>query len=152
VNAVLAVGFDDVVETIQRAAAVKRARCSEDFTHISIAFKRTKNILRQAREKKVRIGLAPIAPEMEEESERELFAQLSPITERVHELRESKDYDGALLETAKLRPAVDKFFDQVMVMVDDDNVRANRLALLQTLLCEFSTIADFSEIVTEGKT
>jgi len=152
VNAVLAVGFDEVVETVQKAAAVKRARSSQDFTHISMAFKRTKNILRQAREKKVRIGLAPIPSEMKEEAERELFAQLSPTTERVHELRETKDYDGALLETAKLRPAVDKFFDQVMVMVDDENVRANRLALLQTLLYEFSTIADFSEIVADGKT
>jgi glycyl-tRNA synthetase beta chain len=50
-----------------------------------------------------------------------------------------------------LRPAIDKFFDNVMVMVDDDNLRANRLTLLQTVVKEFSTIADFSEIVTEGK-
>ena len=48
-------------------------------------------------------------------------------------------------------PPIDKFFDKVMVMVDDDNLRANRLALLQTVVKEFSTIADFSEIVTEGK-
>jgi glycyl-tRNA synthetase beta chain len=47
---------------------------------------------------------------------------------------------------------VDRFFDKVMVMVGDENVRANRLALLRTLLREFSTIADFSEIVKEGKT
>jgi len=46
---------------------------------------------------------------------------------------------------------VDRFFDKVMVMVEDHQVRANRLALLQTLLHEFSTIADFSEIVTEAK-
>ena len=46
--------------------------------------------------------------------------------------------------------AVDKFFDKVMVIAEDERVRANRLALLQTLLKEFSTIADFSEIVTEG--
>ena len=54
-----------------------------------------------------------------------------------------------LLSTA--REPVDAFFDKVMVMVEDENVRANRLALLRTLLKEFSTIADFSEIVTEGK-
>ena len=50
-----------------------------------------------------------------------------------------------------MRPVVDTFFDKVMVMVEDGKVRSNRLALLQTLLNEFSTIADFSEIVTEGK-
>ena len=55
-----------------------------------------------------------------------------------------------LLSTA--RESVDAFFDKVMVMVEDERVRANRLALLRTLLKEFSTIADFSEIVTEGKT
>jgi len=69
----------------------------------------------------------------------------------VAKLRAAHDYEGALLEIAKLRPAIDTFFDKVMVMVDDDNLRANRLALLQTVVKEFSTIADFSEIVTEGK-
>jgi glycyl-tRNA synthetase beta chain len=54
-----------------------------------------------------------------------------------------------ILSTA--REHVDAFFDEVMVMVEDEKARANRLALLQTLLKEFSTIADFSEIVTEGK-
>ena len=49
------------------------------------------------------------------------------------------------------KDAIGKFFDEVMVMVEDEKVRANRLALLRTLLKEFSTIADFSEIVTEGK-
>jgi len=65
--------------------------------------------------------------------------------------RREKDYEPALLEIAKLRPAIDKFFDKVMVMVEDENLRAHRLALLQALVKEFSTIADFSEIVTEGK-
>ena len=54
-----------------------------------------------------------------------------------------------MLSTA--REPVDAFFDKVMVMAEDAKVRANRLALLRTLLKEFSTIADFSEIVTEGK-
>jgi glycyl-tRNA synthetase beta chain len=54
-----------------------------------------------------------------------------------------------LLSTA--REPIDRFFDKVMVMVDDQRVRANRLALLRTLLKEFSTIADFSEIVADGK-
>ena len=76
---------------------------------------------------------------------------IPPTAEKVRTLRAARNYDQALLEIAKLRPAVDKFFDKVMVMVDDEKVRANRLALLETLVKEFSTIADFSEIVTEGK-
>ena len=76
---------------------------------------------------------------------------ISPTVAAVEKLRSSRSYEAALLEVAKLRPAIDRFFDKVMVMVEDDNLRANRLALLQTLVKEFSTIADFSEIVTEGK-
>jgi glycyl-tRNA synthetase beta chain len=66
-------------------------------------------------------------------------------------LREQKNYTAALTEVSRLRQPIDLFFEKVMVMVDDEQVRANRLALLQTLLAEFSTIADFSEIVTETK-
>ena len=66
-------------------------------------------------------------------------------------LRRTRNYEQALIEISKLRPAVDRYFDKVMVMVEDERTRASRLALLQTLLNEFSTIADFSEIVTEGK-
>ena len=48
-----------------------------------------------------------------------------------------------------LRPKVDLFFDKVLVNAPDPNLRRNRLALLQSLLTEFSDVADFSEIVTE---
>ena len=69
----------------------------------------------------------------------------------MEELRSKKEYLEALRLLATAREPVDRFFDKVMVMVEDKGVRANRLALLRTLLQEFSTIADFSEIVTEGK-
>jgi glycyl-tRNA synthetase beta chain len=88
---------------------------------------------------------------LREESEKELDALIPQTVVTVEKLRAAHDYERALLEIAKLRPAIDKFFDKVMVMVDDEHLRANRLALLQTVVKEFSTIADFSEIVTEGK-
>jgi len=151
VNAVLAAGSGDIVDDLARAEAVTKVRSSGDFASISVAFKRMKNILRQARESgkipSSRIEQAALI----EEAERELAALIPPTAERVRTLRAERNYDQALLEIAKLRPAVDKFFDKVMVMVDNERVRANRLALLETLVNEFSTIADFSEIVTEGK-
>jgi len=151
VNAVLAADADDVVDAVARAKAVSAVRSSGDFEAISVVFKRMKNILRQAREggKKPAqtVGLAVL----QEEAERAL-AEVAPKTSnRVQALKEERSYEAALSEIAKLRPLVDKFFDKVMVMVDDERLRANRLALLQTLLKEFSTIADLSEIVTEGK-
>ena len=127
-------------------------RGSADFESISVAFKRIKNILRQADRKQegvLRSRLDPAA--LAEEAEKELAALIPATAAAVEKLRAKRNYEQALLEIAKLRPAVDTFFDKVMVMVEDENLRANRLALLQTLVKEFSTIADFSEIVTEGK-
>jgi glycyl-tRNA synthetase beta chain len=151
VNAVLAAGADDVVDAVARARAVSEVRGSADFAPISIGFKRIKNILRQAAE----AGKA-IAPEinvslLKDEPEKALAAQIPEIAQAVARFGQAREYSRALTEISRIRPAVDAFFDKVMVMVGDEELRANRLSLLQTLLREFSTIADFSEIVTEGK-
>jgi glycyl-tRNA synthetase beta chain len=151
VSAALAVDSDDVVDAAARAEAVSKVRGSADFESISSAFKRMKNILRQASEKTKVISLRVDPAGLQEESEKELAALIPQTVATVEKRRAARDYEGALLEIAKLRPAIDKFFDKVMVMVDDENLRANRLALLQTVVKGFSTIADFSEIVTEGK-
>jgi len=151
VNAVLAAGSDDVVDAAARAEAVTRVRPSEDFESISIAFKRIKNILRQAGEAGKRVASAVDAEVLQDATERQLASRIPRAAEVVDGLRAQRNYEGALAEISKLRPAVDAFFDKVMVMVDDERIRANRLALLQTLLKEFSTIADFSEIVTESR-
>ncbi len=151
VNAVLAAGSDDIVDAIARAEAVSKIRGSEDFASISVAFKRIKNILRQARETNKAIAPQLDSATITEQSEKELAAGMPAIAAKVRELRAEKNYAAALEQISRLRQPVDAFFDKVMVMVDDERVRANRLALLQNLLNEFSTIADFSEIVTENK-
>ena len=151
VNAVLAAGSDDVVDAIARVEAVSEVRGSEDFASISVAFKRIKNILRQARESKKNIAAQLDLKALTEDSEKELAGAIPAIADKVRDLRAQKNYKQALLEISRLRKPVDLFFDKVMVMVEDERIRANRLALLQQLLNEFSTIADFSEIVTEGK-
>jgi len=151
VNAVLAAGSDDVVDAVARARAVAKVRASADFESISVAFKRIKNILRQASETGKRAASAIECVAFQEPSERDLASLIPQVAKRVDELRGKHEYEAALVEISKLRPAVDLFFDKVMVMVDDERVRASRLALLQTLLENFSTIADFSDIVTEGK-
>lgn len=151
VNAVLAPDSDNVVDSIARAQAVTKVRPSSDFESISIAFKRIKNILRQAREAGKGIA-SSINPELlRDQPEQDLASQIPQVAGKVASLRNEQNYEQALIEISKLRPAVDLFFDKVMVMVDDERVRANRLALLQTLLREFSTIADFSEIVTDAQ-
>jgi len=151
VNAVLAADADDVVDALARAEAVANVRPSPDFESISVAFKRTKNILRQASEAGREVAPQVDSALLQEEAERDLAAQVPAVAKKVEALRAQRNYEEALLEIARLRPAIDRFFDQVMVMTEDAKLRANRLAVLESLLKEFSTIADFSEIVTEGK-
>jgi glycyl-tRNA synthetase beta chain len=151
VNAALAADADDVVDAVARATAVAKVRPSADFESISVAFKRMKNILRQAAETKKKVAEPFSLGALREEAERRLGAAIDPVAKKVNQLRAKRDYEPALIEISRLRPDVDLFFDKVMVMVEDETLRANRLGLLQTLVREFSSIADFSEIVTEKK-
>jgi glycyl-tRNA synthetase beta chain len=156
VNAVLAAGSDDVVDAVARAEAVAKVRPSEDFEAISTSFKRMKNILRQAAEagKWDPAQVSDFSQLMQAESEpaeKDLASQSSEVAIKVKGLREQNAYEPALVEISRLRPVVDAFFDKVMVMVEDEKVRTRRLALLQMLVNEFTTIADFSEIVTDKK-
>ena len=138
VNAVLVADSDDIVDAIVRAEAVTTVRGSEDFASISIAFKRIKNILRQAREAKKAISAEVDQGVLADEAEKSLATEAPVIARRVTELRAQNDYGAALTEVSRLRKPVDTLFDKVMVMVEDERVRANRLALLQSLLNEFS--------------
>jgi glycyl-tRNA synthetase beta chain len=151
VNATLAAGADDVVDAVARAQAVAKVRPSSDFESISVAFKRMKNILRQAAETKKTVA-EPFNPAALKDAEEKKLADAVPgVAKQVKELSASRQYESALHEISRLRPPIDAFFDKVMVMVEDENLRAQRLGLLQTLVNEFSSIADFSEIVTEKK-
>lgn len=149
VNAVLAAGADDVRDAIARAEALTAVRGSDDFVAISVAFKRIKNILRQAEEKGFQIGSpksVPLAPEAQK-----LLDASEELAPKVAELREKQSYNEALAQIATLRPAVDLFFDKVMVLDPDPNLRAAHLGLIDQVLREFSGIADFSEIVAGGQ-
>jgi glycyl-tRNA synthetase beta chain len=151
VKAVLAADSEDVVDAVQRAEAVKQVLHMEEFQAIGAACKRIRNILKQAAEK----GIVPAAKfeELPDSSpeEKSLAAYVEVNGPKVEAHRKKKAYGEALRLLSTARGPVDAFFDKVMVMVENAKVRTNRLALLQTLLKEFSTIADFSEIVAENK-
>jgi glycyl-tRNA synthetase beta chain len=146
VNAVLASGADDVRDAIARAEALTAVRGGEDFAAVSAAFKRIKNILKQAEEKKFEIGAAD-GTKLASEA-KQLADAAEALKPKVAKLRESHSYTEALGEIATLRPAVDAFFDKVMVLDNDPAVRGANLGLIDGVLKGFSGIADFSEIVT----
>lgn len=140
VNAAMAASSDDLVDLSGRLEALRQIRPTPDFEPLAAAFKRIANILKQA----------DFKPEgnidnslLEEGPELQLMAEFAARRTLVAHLT----YAEALNQIAGLRPAVDRFFDKVLVNAQDERVRRNRLTLLSSLLSEFSTIADFSEIV-----
>ena len=146
VNAVLAAGTDDVRDAIARAEALTAVRGSDDFVAISVAFKRIKNILRQAQEKGFAVGLAADIT-LSDEAHR-LRGAAEALAPEVAKLRQQRAYPDALAQIATLRPVVDTFFDKVMVLDPDEKIRGAHLGLIDEVLRGFSGIADFSEIVT----
>jgi glycyl-tRNA synthetase beta chain len=149
VKAVLAVGADDVRDAVARAEAVTAVRGSEDFAAVSAAFKRMKNILAQNLDRGPQ-AMTFTEPKELHPAQGELSKAADAISLQVDRLRQSKDYEKALTEVAKLRPSVDAFFDQVMVVDPDEQVRASRLSLLASIVQRFGGIAEFSEIVVAG--
>jgi len=151
VNAVVAVRSDSMRDAIARADALTAVRGSEDLAAIAAAFKRIKNILRQAGEKGI---LNPgqdagaTSPDLlRDPAEKTLYEEAMKLAPVVEKLRGQQEYRQALEKIAMLRPHVDLFFDKVMVMAEDPAVRSNRLALIAEVLGGFSRIADFSEMV-----
>jgi glycyl-tRNA synthetase beta chain len=142
--------YNNVPDAVARAEAVTAVRGSDDFAAVSAAFKRMKNILAQAAEK----GEVPHASAetsgFQHPAEIALMLKEEEIADLVKKAADSREYVSALEVIATLRPEVDEFFDQVMVMDPDPKTRNNRLWLLQRILRNFSGIADFSEIVTAG--
>ncbi len=143
VNAVLASGWERLPDVKLRLDAVKEIRPTENFEPLAASFKRIRNILKQAEF----TAAGPVeAALLEEAPEKILFEQATAVRDAI--VAAPVSYRQALEAIASLRPAVDHFFDKVLVNSQDARVRANRLTLLSNLYTEFSTIADFSEIVT----
>ncbi len=146
INAAFAAGADDLVDAVERVAALQAIRNTKNFPPLAAAFKRIRNILEKSVAKKDRGQLSVKAELLREPAERELYAAAQKIREESTRKKRERKYRAALETISELRPAVDQFFDKVLVMVEEDDLRKNRIALLGTLLREFSTIADFAEL------
>src|SRR5277367_1805501 len=149
INAAFAAGADDLVDAVERVAAVKAIRDTKNFAPLAASFKRIRNILDKSAGKGDK-GQGAVKQELlKDAAERELYNAAQQIGGEATLKKRAKKYRKALEKISELRPAVDLFFDKVLVMVEDEDVRRNRIALLGTLLKEFSTIADFSELGSE---
>ncbi len=140
-NAILGAGFMDVVEAKLRLGALLELSRMPDFDSLVVAFKRVSRIVPDS--------LPPGEIDTErlvEPAERELYQQFVKVKQRVIAQKDAHQYLAALQELAALRPFVDRFFDEVFVMVEDEVQRNNRLLLLAQITEAFSGLADLSRL------
>jgi glycyl-tRNA synthetase beta chain len=140
-EAVMAVNPAEPLDFVQRLAAVKAFRQLPEADSLAAANKRIRNIL-----KKSETAPAATVGTLAEAQEQRLLEAANTAAEAIKPLLAQRDYQGTLNRLAQLEPAVNDFFDHVMVMCDDPGLRASRLALLTLLSEQFLTCADISKL------
>ena len=150
IDAVFALGEDDLVLIVKRVEALATFLDSEDGANLLAGYKRAANILR-AEEKKDKISFTGDVNEglLDATAEKALFKAVSTSAKAAKTALEAEDFAAAMSALASLRAPVDTFFDgpdSVMVNADDKAVRENRLNLLNTMREAIATVADFSKI------
>ncbi len=142
--AAMAAGWDDLPGVVARSRALEAARRRPGFRSLALAYKRVRNIVGEA---------APGEPEeawLSEPAERELHEALIRLRGRLDELVPAGKLEAAFAELAAVAPVLDRFFDEVLVMAEDERVRTNRIALLAALGRELGRLADLSRLQVEG--
>ena len=145
IAAVVDVSVDDIPNVWNRVSALNSLKAQPDFVPLVAGFKRVGNILKKAGGPDK--NPQPVNPDLfEHASEGDLYAAYGEVEGKVSHSLDQRRFDQALLEIAALRNTVDRFFDDVMVMTDNADVRNNRLALLGHIAALFGRFADFSKI------
>jgi glycyl-tRNA synthetase beta chain len=141
VDAALSTSFDELMDVQHRIDALKVARMSQDFESVVIGFKRAMNILKGYSSRK------DVNPSLfSEGAEKDLYQSFLKAKEKIELHLKQRAYESAILEMTQMRKPIDTFFDKVMVMVEDEKIRNNRLALLDGIGRVFLRIADFSKL------
>lgn len=144
VDAVLARGVSDFVVSVEKIEAMEDFRKHPDFEPLTIAFKRVCNIIKNFQG-------GSVDPAMfETDAESDLYEAFMEIRDKALDLMGNRDFKSCLTEIARLRGPVDRFFESVLVMAEDEKIRNNRLSLLSAISSLFYGIADFSKLVTEN--
>lgn len=142
-DAVCGAGFDLLPECEGKLLALSQAAASPEFKDLAAAFKRVMNILKQ------RVSVVVDPDLFEHEAERRLWGNFQKTRDKAYSCLKAGDFKGAIEAFSELRPAVDGFFTDVMVMAEDPKKRDNRLALLGNLADAFTALADFRKIQTD---
>ena len=143
VAAVISAGTENLSHVWLRVKALENLKGAPDFEALAAAFKRVVNIIKKTGghvQARVNEDLFTDA------SERSLLAAFQMVEREVATLFAAGDFETALLKIASLKSTVDAFFDDVLVMAEDSQIRNNRLALLGGIAALFDRFADFSKL------
>ncbi len=143
VDAVFALGDDDLVRIVARVEALSSFLATDDGANLLAGYKRAANILK-AEEKKGPLPTGAPSKVAEPAEEGALFAALETLSPRLDAALAAEDFTGAMSALAALRAPVDAFFDKVLVNSDVPAERENRLRLLQQVQGAMGRVADFS--------
>ncbi len=133
----------DLLDCRGRVKDVNALRGNPDFAGIAMAFKRAKNILRQA---KAPLSGSPDEGSFQKDEERALYGAIKAMSGRLKAHIDNRDYAGGLSELLSIKGSLDNFFEKVMVMDEDPKVRDNRLNLIKSLVNLFEGVADLSQL------
>ena len=142
VAAVLTTACPDLADAAERVDAVQTLRKEQDFAPLATAFKRMQNILEKAEDE----GAEPDPSRMTDDAEKALALDYLQARGMLDDLVANRRYRDALSIMASLGPSLDLFFTEVLVMAEDPEVKANRIALLRSIRDQFVRVARFSEI------
>lgn len=143
IESVIAKEFDDISDSYKRVKVFHGFRQDPAFASLMLSFKRVVNILEG---QTVDSDKRPEPSLMKEDAENALYKEVSGIQDKFVSLMEREDYHAALKLISSLKPIVDRFFDEVLVMDPDESLRRNRLLLLTHIKHLFSMFADFSKV------
>lgn len=147
VNAVLACKVENIRELFIKAFTLEELKDKEEFLPTVMASVRLINIIRFAQKR----GETPPKDIKEEllllEEEKELYEKGKIIAERIEKLINKEDYKAIFAELTSLKDYINRFFDKVLVMTEEDELRANRLALVNYIWNLFYLFGDLSQIV-----
>jgi glycyl-tRNA synthetase beta chain len=147
IDSVLSMHPTSLAVVLQQLEAVKAFQALPEAESLAAANKRVANILKQA-EAKSEVSVNVDLNALTDPAERALHDAIRAASDKAKPLYEKGDYAGYLKSFAVLKVPVDTFFDKVMVMVDDEKVRRNRLALLRGLREAMNRVADISRLAT----
>jgi glycyl-tRNA synthetase beta chain len=143
VDACMASGFEIPFDVQEKCGAVAGLRGRPDYEDLVQGFKRVINITRKAADNPAAFDETGLV----EPAERELWAAFTTLRLSADDLLAQRRFDAVMAQLVGLKPAIDRYFDDVLVMCDDEAVRNNRLAMLSAIGHFFLGLADFTKIL-----